>query len=98
MTQNLEINSNQINQMSKISKKEKEFRIKNLESFKETGFPNKRDEDWKFSDFRQIVEKNFEKLDTTEIPTKVKKINLIKDFEHNYIFLINLCSGERCYV
>tara|TARA_B100001123_G_scaffold432356_1_gene555279 strand:+ start:781 stop:2040 length:1260 start_codon:yes stop_codon:yes gene_type:complete len=89
MNQNLEINSDQINQMTKISTKEREFRIKNLKLFNETGFPNKRDEDWKFSDFREIVEKNFQKLDTTEISTKIKKINLIKDFEHNYVFLIN---------
>ena len=75
MNQNLEINSDQINQMTKISTKEREFRIKNLKLFNETGFPNKRDEDWKFSDFREIVEKNFQKLDTTEISTKIKKIN-----------------------
>ena len=46
--ENFEINSNQIDKIKKITKKEKNFRIKNLESFKATGFPNKRLEDWKF--------------------------------------------------
>jgi len=89
MIQNLEINSNQISQMNKMSSKQRKFRIKNLELFKKIGFPNKRDEDWKFSDFREIVEKNFKTLDATEIISKINKIKLIKDFEHNYIFLIN---------
>ena len=62
--QNFEINSNQIDKIKKITTEEKNFRIKNLELFKEFGFPNKRLEDWKFSDFENIIDRNFEKLDT----------------------------------
>ncbi len=87
--QNFEINSNQIDQIKKISKEEKSFRIKNLELFKNSGFPNKQLEDWKFSDFNDIINKNFEKLDAKKIYSNINKINLLKDFEHNYIILIN---------
>ena len=61
---NFEINSTQIDKIRNITIEEKSFRIKNLEFFKATGFPNKRLEDWKFSDFKDIVDKNFEELDT----------------------------------
>jgi len=89
MTENININVSQINKINKITSEEKKFRIKNLELFKTTGFPNRRYEDWKFSDFKNIVDTNFKILDTNKVGTIDKKINLIKDFEHNYIFLIN---------
>ena len=56
MIQNFEINSNQIDKIKKITTEEKNFRIKNLELFKAAGFPNKKIEDWKFSDFKNILE------------------------------------------
>ena len=89
MTQSFEINSNQIDKIKEITKEEKKFRIKNLELFKAAGFPNKRLEDWKFSDFRDIVNRNFDELNVKKASTNIKKINLIKDFEHNYILLVN---------
>ena len=89
MMQNFEINSNQIDKIKKITVKEKNFRIKNLELFKAVGFPNKKLEDWKFSDFKNIIDRNFEKLDAKKVSSNVKKIDLIKDFEHNYILLVN---------
>ena len=61
---NFEINSTQIDKIKKITTEEKRFRIRNLEFFKAAGFPNKRLEDWKFSDFKDIVDRNFEELDT----------------------------------
>ena len=87
--QNFEINSTQIDKIKKMTTEEKNFRIKNLEFFKTTGFPNKRFEDWKFSDFENIVGKNFEELNVKEVSSDVNKIDLIKDFEHNYILLVN---------
>ena len=87
--QNFEINSTQIDKIRKITTEEKSFRIKNLEFFKATGFPNKRLEDWKFSDFKDIVDKNFKELDTKKVSSNIKKIDLLKDFEHNYILLLN---------
>ena len=89
MIQDFEINSKQIDKIKKITTEEKNFRIKNLELFKAAGFPNKRLEDWKFSDFKNIIDNNFEELDTQNVSYNSKKIDLLKDFEHNYIFLVN---------
>ncbi len=89
MIQNFEINSGVIDKIKKISKEEKNFRIKNLEVFNSKGFPNKRNEDWKFSDLKEIINKDFKSLNVKNVKSKVKKINLINDFEHNYIFLVN---------
>ena len=86
---NFIFNSKEINKIKTISQKEKDFRIKNLNFFNENGFPNKRLEDWKFSDFREIIYKNFKKLNTKNKNSKVKKIDFIKDFEHNYIVTVN---------
>ena len=87
--QNFEIKSTQIDKIKKITTKEKSFRIKNLEFFKATGFPNKKLEDWKFSDFKDIVDKNFKELDIKKVSSNIKKIDLLRDFEHNYILLLN---------
>ena len=87
--QNFEINFKQIDKIKKINKEEKDFRIKNLELFRSIGFPNKRFEDWKFSDFKSIVDSNFDKLDTEEVSYDYEKIDLLENFEHNYIFLVN---------
>jgi len=89
MTENININVSQIDKINKITPEEKKFRIKNLELFNATGFPNKRYEDWKFSDFKNIVDANFNILDTNKVSSINQKIDLLKDFEHNYIFLIN---------
>ena len=45
-----------------LLKKEKNFRLKNLNYFNDIGFPNKKNEDWKFSDLKTIISKNFSKL------------------------------------
>ncbi len=89
MIENFKINSNEIDKIKKITEEEKEFRIKNLNLFNKTGFPNKKSEDWKFSDMREIVYKNFKKLIIKSINSKNKKFNLIKDFDHNYLVLVN---------
>ena len=89
MIESFKINLKEIDKIKKITKEEKEFRIKNLNLFNEKGFPNKRHEDWKFSDLREIVYKNFNKLAVKTINSKFQKVNLIKDFDHNYLMLVN---------
>ena len=59
--QNFEINSTQIDKIKKITTEEKSFRIKNLEFFKATGFPNKR-----FDDFRVNLVINFKSVPRQE--------------------------------
>ena len=51
MIENFKINSKEIDKIKKISKQEKDFRIDNLNLFNKKGFPDKKQEDWKFSDF-----------------------------------------------
>ena len=89
MLENFQINSKQIDKIKKISLEEKDFRIKNLEFFQNTGFPNKKQEDWKFSDFQNIINNNFDKLEVEKTSSSINKINKLKDFEHNYILLVN---------
>tara|TARA_Y100000590_G_scaffold267596_1_gene300512 strand:- start:5674 stop:6924 length:1251 start_codon:yes stop_codon:yes gene_type:complete len=89
MIENFQFNSKQIDKINNISSEEKNFRIKNLKRFQTTGFPNKKLEDWKFSDFNNIISSNFKKLNIKSLSTKKVKINLLKDFEHNYIYLVN---------
>ena len=46
-----------IDKIGKFSKREKDFRINNLENFKKVGFPNKRLEDWKFMISKMLFQK-----------------------------------------
>ena len=82
-------NEKEIEKIGKFSIEEKNFRIENLKNFNSVGFPNKLIEDWKFSDLRDIVSKNFAKLDLKLKPSKEENFDFIKDFEHNYIVLVN---------
>ncbi len=71
------------------SKKEAEERKKNFDLFLKSGLPNKKDENWKFTDLNFIIKKNFNKI-TNNIQFKFeKKIEYIDDFEHNRILLVN---------
>ena len=56
---NLKIDSKEIDKIGRFSKEEKDFRIKNLDYFNDTGLPNKKSEDWKFSDLREAISKKF---------------------------------------
>ena len=87
--ENFEINFKQIDQIKQITLEEKNFRIKNLNLFKTAGFPSKKFEDWKFTDFRKIVDNNFVKLDTKKVTSDFKKTALLNNFDHNYIILVN---------
>ncbi len=86
---NLKIDSKEIDKIGRFSKEEKDFRIKNLDYFNDTGLPNKKSEDWKFSDLREIISKNFDKLNIEFGKPEKPNINFIKDFDHNYIVLVN---------
>ena len=45
--------------ISNSSQNEELERKKNYESFLKTGLPNKKDENWKFTDLNFIISKNF---------------------------------------
>ena len=71
------------------SEKEISERKKSLNLFLKTGLPNKKDENWKFTDLNSIINKNFKIISHNQDFELEKKIDLIKDFEHNYIILVN---------
>ena len=78
-----------IEQIKNLSLEEKTFRQKNLDLFYKSGFPSKKVEDWKFTDLDVILNKNFKSI-SNEINFKPdEKLEIIKNFKHNYIFLIN---------
>ena len=64
-------------------------RKKNFDLFLETGLPNKKDENWKFSDLNFIISKNFKQITNNDVLKFDSKIKLIDDFEHNSIILVN---------
>ena len=89
MIENFKISLKEIDKINLINEDDKKYRIKNLEFFNQKGFPTKKEEDWKFSDLREIFYKNFKKIDTNNVHHEENKFRLIKDFDHNYILLIN---------
>ena len=79
-----------------LSAQEKEFRNKELDLFNKNGFPNKREEAWKFTDLNTILSKNFVNITNDYISLKEKKFELINEFDHNYLIVLDgiLVSNE----
>ena len=78
-----------LNKINHFSENEKLEREKNLNLFLKNGLPNKKDENWKFTDLNLIISKNFKNIINNQTFELDKKIQLIKDFEHNNIILVN---------
>ena len=75
MEEQLKIDFDKIIKNLKPSKKDIELSKKNLNQFIENGFPNKRIEDWKFSDLNQIILSNIKKLKFFNNETKPNKFD-----------------------
>ena len=75
----------------KLSNKNLEIRKKNLSQFSENGFPNKRIEDWKFSDLNQIISSNIKNLNfyNNLSSEKVDEAIFVSKFKHNKIIFVN---------
>ena len=78
-----------IDKIPNLSQEEKSIRKKNLDIFFKSGFPNKKLEDWKFTDLNSLISKNFQKLTNIEKFNIDKKLELLNNFQHNYVYLIN---------
>ena len=75
-----------------LTDKKVELRKKNLENFIEKGFPNKRVEEWKFSDLNQIISSNIKELsffNNVDEQSNFDQSVIIKNFDHNKIIFIN---------
>ena len=78
-----------IEKIKDLSQEEVNLRRKNLDLFNQRGFPNKKDEDWKFSDLSSILSKNFKNIINNDYLPKEKNLKLINEFEHNFISLFD---------
>ena len=78
-----------VENINDLSLEEKNLRKKNLELFFQNGFPNKKNEDWKFTDLNSILGKNFNNIENNNFISEDKEINIVKEFEHNSILLVD---------
>ena len=51
-----------VEKIKDLSPEDKNLREENLDLFYKNGFPNKKDEDWKFTDLNSILSKNFDSI------------------------------------
>ena len=54
------------------SDKHTKLRKEKLDYFKNKGFPNKRQEEWKFTDLEKILKDNFEELNNKKSKIKIQ--------------------------
>ncbi len=77
---------------SNFSKKEVEIKQEFLKKFLEKGFPNRKQENWKFSDLKQIISKNINEIsfyNDYSVSNKIDTSLFVDELEHNKIVFIN---------
>ena len=92
MEEQLKIDFEKLLEKSNFSKKNIEIKRKNFDNFIEKGFPNKREENWKFSDLNQIISKNIKNLsfyNDLSKPNKIDQSTFIDGLEHNKLVFVN---------
>jgi len=92
MEEQLKIDFEKLLENSNFSKKNVEIKRKSFNNFIEKGFPNRRQENWKFSDLNQIISKNIKNLsfyNDLSKPNKIDQSIFIDSLEHNKIVFIN---------
>ena len=92
MTEQLQLDFDKIIKTSNISKKDIDSKRNYLEKFIESGFPNRKQENWKFLDISQIIKKNIGDLsffNDYSIPNKIDSSIFVDGLEHNKIIFIN---------
>ena len=60
------------------SDKSHKLREANLSIFKKKGFPNKREEDWKFTDLEKVLSENFKELHNKQLDNKKPNVQDLK--------------------
>ena len=92
MKEQLQIDFDKTNKTSDISDADIKLKRNHLNKFIESGFPNRKQENWKFSDISQIIKKNIGDLsffNDYSIPNKIDPSVFVKGLEHNKIIFIN---------
>ena len=83
-----------IEKIKNLSSEEKNLRKKNLDLFFQNGFPNKKNEDWKFTDLNSILGKNFNNIANKNFKSEDKKLETIKNFEHKQRLVISFLKED----
>ena len=92
MTEQLQLDFEKILKISDISQNEVDTKRSYLNKFIEIGFPNRKQENWKFLDISQIIKKNIGDLsyfNDYSIPNKIDSSIFVDGLEHNKIIFIN---------
>ena len=92
MTEQIQIDFDKITKSLDISEKEKELKRTYLKKFIQRGFPNKKQENWKFLDINQIIKNNIGDLsffNDYSLPNKIDTSIFVDGLEHNKIIFIN---------
>jgi len=92
MTEQIKIDFNKIIETSNFTESDIELKQKNLNKFIENGFPNRKLENWKFSDLSQIIKKNIGELsfyNDYSLSNKIDTSIFVDGLEHNKIIFIN---------
>ena len=74
------------------SDQEKKFKEINFKEFLKQGFPNRKLENWKFSDLSQIIKSNIGELafyNNYNKENQIEKIELINELEHNKLIIVD---------
>tara|TARA_Y100000591_G_scaffold219688_1_gene191188 strand:+ start:559 stop:1806 length:1248 start_codon:yes stop_codon:yes gene_type:complete len=92
MSEKIKIDFEKTVKMSNFSEKELNTKKFHLNKFIESGFPNRKLENWKFIDLSKIIRENIEDLsfyNDQSITNSIDTSSLIDGLEHNKIIFIN---------
>ena len=92
MKEQLQIDFDNIIKTTNFTKRDIELKQNSLNEFIKTGFPSRRQENWKFSDINQIIKKNIGDLSFYNDYSSSNKIDtsvFVDGFEHNKIIFVN---------
>ena len=90
MQNELKLNFDKIISLNNFSDSQKKIKQENFNNYFEKGLPNKRNEDWKFSDINQIISKNFDNLNFIVDQNKIfEEKDFPLNFEHNKISFVD---------
>ena len=92
MSEQLQSDFDKLLKTSKFSSEEIMIKKNFLNNFIKNGFPNRKQEDWKFLDISQIIKKNISNLSFFNDYSQSNKIDstvLVDGLEHNKIIFIN---------
>ena len=92
MKEQLQIDFDNIIKTTSFTKRDIELKQNSLNEFIKTGFPSRRQENWKFSDLNQIIKKNIGDLSFYNDYSSSNKIDtsvFVDGLEHNKIIFVN---------